>query len=219
MTTHVDKTYAALIGHPAPRDLEWTSFVALWEERADSTEQETGDRLAVRMNGHREVFHRPHDGRVSIEDVERARHLLSSTPEPKGSGSLLVVALDDESARILDFDLDDAAVRETGEKVTDTDSRARRLRTVARRSGRDDEADLVHYFDAVAAEIRATRPPSPFVLLGHGTGTSNAAEQFAERLRAAHHDVAERIASMGVIDLSAASDSDIEAAAQAAVGR
>jgi hypothetical protein len=86
MTAHARKTYEAILGSPAPRDLEWTQFEAMWRHMAQEVERESGDRLAVRMHGHREVFRRPHDGRVSIEDVECGRHLLRSTPDVKGSG-------------------------------------------------------------------------------------------------------------------------------------
>ena len=77
MNAHNRKTRDAILGHPAPRDIEWTQFINMWEDVADEVEQEHGDRLSVSLNGHREVFHRPHDGRVSIEDIELARHLLA----------------------------------------------------------------------------------------------------------------------------------------------
>lgn len=217
MTTHADKTYAKITGTPAPRDLEWSEFITFWEDRADQVEQETGDRLAVRFGGHREVFHRPHDGRVSIEDVERARHLLAATPEAKGHGELLAVALDAEHARFFDFDLDASTVSDTEHTVTDEDRRAHHLRTVERHSGHDDERDLLHYFDAVAEALRSTEPGRPFVVLGHGHGKADIAVEFVERLRAAHADVAARVTAVSALDLSAASDAHIEAAAQEAV--
>ncbi|WP_427891803.1 hypothetical protein ACQHIV_04125 [Kribbella sp. GL6] len=74
MDGHVRKTYEAILAQPAPRDLLWDRFVTLWRDIADDVEDENGDRLAVKRNGHRVVFHRPHNGRVSIEDVEMARH-------------------------------------------------------------------------------------------------------------------------------------------------
>ncbi|CAM2758483.1 hypothetical protein [Skermania piniformis] len=213
MNANTRKTYTAILGHPAPRNLDWKKFVQLWESLADNVEQESGDRLAVTMNGHREVFHRPHNATVSIEDIERARHLLAASPKPKGSGTLVAVTVDNERARIITFDLDAQAVVDHEHVVDDHDPRARRLRTVERRTGRDDEHDLTGYFDDLAAALTADAADRTFVVLGHGAGKSNAAEQFVERLRAEHHQLAEHLAGVGVIDLSAASDADIEAKA------
>lgn len=217
MSTHTDKTYAALTGTPAPRDLAWTDFVALWKQRADSAEEESGDRLAVQMNGHRVVFHRPHDGRVSIEDVERARHLLAATATSEGSGSLLVVAIDAEHARIIDFDLNATDVEDTARTITDEDARAHHLRTVERHTGHDDQQDLHRFYDQVADALRVDGSTQDFVVVGHGDGKADVAVQFVERLGIAHHDVAARVVSIKRVDLSTATDAIIEAAAIAAV--
>lgn len=76
MNAHVRKTIAEILGSPAPRQLKWEPFAHVWDDVADSVEDEHGDRFVVHINGEREVFHRPNDGIVPIEDIERARHLL-----------------------------------------------------------------------------------------------------------------------------------------------
>lgn len=80
MPTHAEKIHARLSGSGvrAPRDITWAEFESFWKEVADEVVEEKGDRLAVTMNGHRQVFRRQHDGLVSIEDVELARHLLAA---------------------------------------------------------------------------------------------------------------------------------------------
>ncbi|WP_295011648.1 hypothetical protein [uncultured Microbacterium sp.] len=219
MSDHADRVSAALMGSPAPRDLAWTDFVMLWKERADEVEEESGDRLAVRMNGHRVVFRRPHDGVVSIQDVEDARHLLTAQPVEKGEGRLLAVTMDDERARIWDFDLDATTVQDETHTLRDGDPRAHHLRTVERHTGRDDERDLVHYFDEVADRMQTEFAGRRFVLFGHGDGTSDAAALFAARLRKEHPLVAGAMIAEERIDLSAATPADIEAAAQKAAAR
>lgn len=211
MNGHTRKTYEKIVGEPAPRDLEWDSFVTLWEDIADRVEQESGDRLAVDMNGHREVFRRPHDGIVSIEDVEQARHLLAKTPDLKGSGHVLAVTVDAKGARILDFDLDTAKVEDTEKDVKDDDPRSRRLRTVEKKTGHDDVGDLDAFFTDLADALTPIVADRTFVVFGHGTGKSNVAELFVERLRDKHHDLAEKVVAVADIDLSAATDADIEA--------
>lgn len=219
MNSHTRKTYDAILGEPAPRDLEWRKFVTLWKDIADAVSNESGDRLSVAMHGHREVFRRPHDGRVSIEDVERARHLLADTPSDKGSGRLLVVTIDDREARILDFDLDVPQIRDTEQEVRDHDARSHHLRTVERHAGHDDIADLNRFFDELADSVRKEAKGRRFVVLGHGHGKADAAAEFVHRLRAKHHDVGAWLAGVGSIDLSAANDAEIEAKAQEIVRR
>ncbi|MFE7720501.1 hypothetical protein ACFU44_15830 [Nocardia rhizosphaerihabitans] len=214
MNAHTRKTMAAIAGHPAPRDLEWTTFRTMWADIADEVEQESGDRLAVKMNGHREVFHRQHDGRVSIGDIEHARQLLADHPELKGSGTLFVVAMDSEIARILHFDLETTGVSDTEHDVRNHDPVARHLRTVERHTGHDDHQVYLRYFDDLAVALLEEIGPQTFVLLGHGTGKSDVAEDFLLRLKEKNHALADRVAGVGVIDLSAADDAAIEAAAQ-----
>lgn len=211
MTNEADKTYAAITAPRAPRDVEWGDFIAMWRERAESVSEESGDRLAVKMSGHRVVFRRQHDGLVGIEDVERARHLLRSRPEDRGSGSVLAVVIDEERARILEFDLDAQKVDlDDHHDVHDGDPRAHHLRTVERHTGRDDKQDLTHFFDELAEELAQHDAGERFVVIGHGRGTSDAAEGFVERLRAHHPLVAGQVAGVVGADLSAITDDGIE---------
>lgn len=215
MNSKTRKTYTAILGSPAPRDLDWAKFEHLWTDIADKVENESGDRLAVDFHGHREVFHRPHDGRVGIEDIERARHLIKASPELKGSGEIVAVVVDAKEARVLVFDLDSAKVVDDEHTVRDSDPRARRLRTVERKTGRDDEHDLSHFFDDLAQAVAQDAPGLPFVVLGHGEGKSDVAAGFVERLKAHHADVAEHAVGTARIDISAANDAAIESAAVA----
>lgn len=212
MNSNTRKTYTAILSAPAPRDLAWTKFENLWSDIADKVENESGDRLAVDYHGHREVFRRQHDGRVGIEDIERARHLLKSTPDLKGHGEVAAVVIDAKQARILVFDLDHTKTVDDEHTVRDSDPRARHLRTVERQTGRDDEHDLTHFFDELAKVIVVDIPDQPFVIFGHGDGKSDVAAEFLERLRSHHAEIGERAVGTDRIDISAANDSDIEAA-------
>jgi intein/homing endonuclease len=209
MDAHNRKTIATILAHPAPRQLKWEKFLHVFDDVADSVENESGDRLAVEMNGHRTVFHRPHNGVVSIEDIERARHLLLATPDLKGAGTALVVTVDTETARLIDFDLDTEKVSETEQDVHNPDRRARRMRTVEKRTGNDDEQVLVTFFEDIAAALKSDGDRT-FVVLGHGAGKSDVAAELVARLKAHHPDVAAHLAGVGEIDLSAANDDAIE---------
>lgn len=216
MNAHNRKTYEAITRGRAPRALEWAQFVSLWQDVADDVEQETGDRLAVHLNGHRVVFRRQHDGLVSLEDIEHARRLLASTPPDRDTGRLLVVAIDDERARIITYVRGDGPTTEQQSRtIRDTEPAARRLRTVERRTGRDDVHDLTGYFDDIAAALTALADDVPLVVLGAGHGKSAAAESFAQRLRTHHSVLGQRLRGVGRVDLSSATDTDLETAALA----
>ncbi|MFD3591519.1 hypothetical protein ACFWU5_02235 [Nocardia sp. NPDC058640] len=214
MNQHTRKTLASIKGHPAPTDIEWTQFITMWEDIADEVEQEHGDRLAVKMNGHREVFHRQHNGRVSIGDIEHARQLLKDHPELKGSGDMFVVAMDSEKARVLHFDLATPGVTDTEHDVINHDKVAHHIRTVEHHTGHDDPQVFLKYFDDIAVALIEEIGTEDFVLLGHGRGNSDVADDFVKRLKEINPPLAKRIAGVGVIDLSAANDAAIESAAQ-----
>jgi arginine repressor len=211
VNAHTRKTIAKIQSHPAPRQLKWNDFVRVWDDVADSVEYEKGDRLVVHINNERVVFHRPHNDVVSIDDIERARALLSTRPESGEAGTLLAVTIDTKGARLIDYDLDSARTLKTERDVRNSDPHARRMRAVERRTGTDNEEGLLHYFDDVAVAVGETG--ETFVVLGTGGGKSDVAAEFIGRLQDRHPQVAEHLAGSGSIDLSAASDSDIEAKA------
>ncbi|RSN55037.1 hypothetical protein DMH01_32345 [Amycolatopsis sp. WAC 04182] len=78
--SQICRTYEAIFAQPVTRDLEWTAFVALWNDLADFV-VESGEELTVTIQGRCEVFCRPSGGWVSTEDVERAREALVA-PQP-----------------------------------------------------------------------------------------------------------------------------------------
>lgn len=137
MSNHPEKTKERILAGPAPRDIESTHFMTMWENYADRVQQESGDHLAVDINGRRQVFRRQHDGLVDIEDIEHARHLFAAHETTEGSGRLFVT-LSHEDARFYDFYLS---------------ARGHHMRTVEKKTGRDDENDLKRFFDDLVADL------------------------------------------------------------------
>jgi hypothetical protein len=126
------------------------------------------------------------------------------------------VAIDDERARIITYQLGDGPTTEQQSRtIRDTEPTSRRLRTVERRRGRDDIHDLTGYFDDIAAALASYPDEVPLVVLGAGHGKSAAAESFAERLRTHHSVIGHRLLGVGRVDLSSATDTDLQTAALA----
>lgn len=220
VTSKPEKIRERILGHPAPRDIEWRDFITMWEHYADRVEEESGDRLAVNMNGHRVVFRREKDGLVGIQGVEDARHLFAAHESTEGSGTLFVVTLTEKDARFYDFDLSAHDVEvDQHEHERNPDPRGHHMRTVERKTGRDDEADLDRFFDDLVAELGKDARGRDFVLLGHGAGKSNAAEAFVKFLEHRHSQLRDHLIAVGDIDLSAAGEPEIEKKAQQLAGR
>jgi hypothetical protein len=214
MDAHTRKTLEAITGGRAPRELDWKKFETFWRNVADSVENESGDRLAVTLNGHRSVFHRPHDARVTMAEIEQARHLLNEAAAPSATPDLLVLVMDQERTRFVELGAPGSGWRRELEQVENDDHRARRLRTVERRSTKHDEVTLDPYFDAVALALVPAARNLPVVLLGHGAGASNIADLFLVRLESHHAQLVPLITASGEADLSTATLADIDEAAR-----
>ena len=94
------------------------------------------------------------------------------------------MAIDDERARIITYELGDGpTTKQQTRTIHDTDPNSRRLRTVERRTGRDDVRDLTGFLNDIATALASYPDEVPLVVLGAGHGKSAAAESFAQRLR------------------------------------
>ncbi|WP_312898475.1 hypothetical protein [Corynebacterium variabile] len=175
--------------------------------------------MAVDINGHRQVFRRQHDGLVEIEDIEHARHLFAAHETTEGSGCLFVT-LSHYNARFYDFDLSANVVEvDQHEHEKNPDARGHYMRTVEKKTGRDDENDLKRFFDDLVADLNKDAAGRDFVLLGHCAGKSNAAQAFAEYLEKDTHLLHAHVIVVGDIDLSSAGEPELEKKAQKLVGR
>ena len=189
------------------------------ENYADRVQQESGDRLAVDINGHRQVFRRQHDGLVEIEDIEHARHLFAAHETTEGSGRLFVT-LSHDNAGFYDFDLSAHDVEvDQHEHEKNPGARGHHMRTVEKKTGCDDENDLKRFFDDLVADLNKDAAGRDFVLLGHGTGKFNAAQAFAEYREKDTHPLHAHVIAVGDIDLSSAGEPELEKKAQELAGR
>lgn len=98
-------------------------------------------------------------------------------------------------------------------------ARGHYMRTVEKKTGRDDENDLKRFFDDLVADLNKDAAGRDFVLLGHGTGKFNAAQAFAEYREKDTHPLHAHVIAVGDIDLSSAGEPELEKKAQELAGR
>lgn len=53
-------TLAAIFAKPVPQDIRWTDIESLIKTLDGKVEEREGSRVAIKLNGIRAVFHRPH---------------------------------------------------------------------------------------------------------------------------------------------------------------
>jgi len=205
------RTLEAIFRHPVPSNLAWLDALHLIEKLGVAGREPNG-RLLFTIAGHREVFHQPHGKELTTEEVARLRKLLESagvtatsvdvvqedrTAEPATLD--IVVAVDHQQARLF--------------AIQGTSGTARTLRPydphhflhhLAHRQERElrgqREPEEPSYYAQIAA---ALAPARRIVLLGHGTGHSNAAVHLEEALRAKHPEISKRVVAVRAVDLSA----------------
>jgi hypothetical protein len=181
-------------------------------ERLGTATQEPNGRLLLTVGAHREVFHQPHGKELSAEEIARLRKFLESagvtpssvdvvddnrTAEPAERDML--VAVDHHQARLFTIE----GTQETTRTLRPYDPH-HFLHHLAHRQERElrgqREPEEPSYCSQVAA---ALAPARRIVVLGHGTGHSNAAAHLEEVLRAKHPEIFKRVVAVRTVDLSA----------------
>jgi hypothetical protein len=221
------RTLEALFRHPTAHNLEWMDVVALIEKIG--VVQEKGDnKFSFDVGGEHYLMHKPHTKDLTSSEVVDLRHFLQraawSPEEPSQAAAhpetpppTLMVVVDHHGAKIYRIDLasDDASKRE----ITPYDphhflhhlTHKDQLREQGQRAPED--ADFYKRIgDALAAGGR-------IVVVGHGTGKSNAAAHLTEYLRTHHRETYQRIVHEIEADLSAVTTPQLLALAEQALGR
>ena len=216
------RTLEAVFRHPVPGNLAWSDALHL-VERLGTTRQEPNGRLLFAIGEHRHVFHRPHTKDLTPEEIAQLRKFLEAagvTPDSPDVGEQqdhaaesasldMLVAVDHHQARLF--------------AIEDTSETARRLRPydphhflhhLTHKQERElrgqREPEEPSYYSEIVAELARARR---IVLLGHGTGHSNAAAHLEQVLRAKHPDIHKRVVATKAVDLSAVTEPQLLASA------
>ena len=211
------RTLEAVFRHPIPNNLAWSDALHLIE-RLGTAHQEPNGRLLLTLGEHRHVFHQPHTKELTPEDVAQLRKFLESagiTPDSvqvaeetradEFSTLDMVVAVDHHQARI--FTIEGRSGSERRLRPYDPHHFLHHLTHRQERELRGQrEPEEPSYYLQIAS---ALAPAQRIVLLGHGTGHSNAAAHLEELLRAKHPDICRRVVATKALDLSAITEPQI----------
>jgi hypothetical protein len=215
------RTLEAIFRHPTAHNIAWSDATHLID-RLGNVHQEANGRVLFAIGEHRHVFHEPHIKELTQEQVAQLRGFLESagvTPRsvtvveengaPESPTFDVVVAIDHHQTRLF-------AIQ--GESETERTLRPydpyHFLHHLSHRQDRElrgqREPEEPSYYAQIAAGLV---PARRVVILGHGSGHSDAAAHLKEVLRAKHPEIFKRVVAAAAVDLSALTEPQLLALA------
>jgi len=192
LNRHHAATLAAIFERPARHNIRWVDVVHLVEAAGAVDERHDG-RFKFTIGSRSEVFDRPRDKDIGIEQLEDLRRMFRGTDfEPKkaesgvsvlehGAHNVLdirnqpvIVTIDFHESRIYPL----SAPPHTDPETIKADDPRGHYHNVYHRHGNPNgtyEADSPEYWRTLAAHLE---PASAILLLGHGKGKANASHHF-----------------------------------------
>jgi hypothetical protein len=219
------RTLDAIFRHPISSNIAWSDASHLID-RLGTVRQESNGRLLLAIGEHRHVFHAPHAKALTPEEVAQLRRFLESAGVTPASVEVveeeraaefttpdMVVAIEHHQTRLFTI----AGASEIARTLRPYDPH-HFLHHPSHRQNRElrgqREPEEPSYYSQVAAALASARR---IVVLGHGTGHSNAAAHLDEVLRAKHPEIHSRIVATKVVDLSAITEPQLLALALTAL--
>jgi hypothetical protein len=217
----------AVFRHPAAQNLEWMDVLGLIA-RIGVVNEKGDNKFAFDVGGQHLQMHKPHSKDLTSSEVADLRHFLQragwspqgpsqSAAGPEPAAPTLMVVIDHHGAKI--YRIDPARGVDAKREIRPYDPHyfLHHLthKEESRQQGQRAPEDAAFYQqigDALAAG-------GGIVVVGHGTGKSNAAEHLIEYLRTHRRDTYERIVREIGTDLSATTTPQLLALAEQALDR
>jgi hypothetical protein len=209
------RTLDAIFHHPAPHNLGWMDVLRLLRHLG-SADERTDGKYSLMINGHHLIFHKPHGKHLDASEVADLRHYFASSgispDNPYGtpatatpSSADIIVLIDHHGAKLYQIHL---SSNQQAETVTPYDPHHflhhLHHRDETSEQGQRPAEDLTFY-DRIAAALHGDR----IVLLSHGTGSSNASNVLAERLKKQHSSIYAKIVGQAEVNTSAMTEAEI----------
>jgi len=202
------RTLEAIFRHPAAHNLGWMDVVELITEIGTMDQKASGE-YDLLVAGKHHLMHKPHTKDLTGAEVSDLRHFLQdagwspqaqSEAVPETASPSLLIVVDHHGAKI--YRIDDASGGAEGKGIAPYDPHhfLHHLshKGQAQEKGQRAPEDITFYkriADAVAAGGK-------IIVVGHGTGKSNAANHLTEYLRVHHAETYKRVVAELTADLS-----------------
>lgn len=214
-------TIEALYQHPLSHNLEWSGVVALFE-KLGTVDQKGHNEIAFGIGGEHHRVHKSHSKDLTATEVMAFRHMLtragwapqvaasktgaatSGMPAAvTGVSPDLLVVVDHHEARVFQLDV---SSKEAGNHVIRPDDPHHLLHHVSHndqaREQRQRTPEDHAFYESIAHAIQPVGASSGVVVvIGHGTGRSNAAHHLIEFLQKHHPATARKVVYEVVADL------------------
>jgi hypothetical protein len=216
MNDHIRKDHddllESLVGGKLPRNLSWSAVVDLIGQIGE-VQSHGNDEFAFVVGSQRGFFKRPSSHNLDVAEISRLRAFLkesevSGKPAKAHQFGRVVVVIDHHAAHIC-HDLGGSRPQdEVTVKPYDPFGFQHHLihRKEAHYKG-DHVPEEDSYYEKIATDLVHAEA---IILIGHGTGKSNAAEFLSEYLKAHHPETFQRIIATETADLSALTEPEIE---------
>jgi hypothetical protein len=202
----------SLLGGKLPRDLSWSSVVDLIG-KIGKVEPHGNDEFLFEVGSQRELFKRPSGHNLDVEEISRLRKFLKDAGvEGKPAGTYpqgrTVVVIDHRIARIYHDAGGSVPEDEVNVRPHDPFGFHRHLihRKEAHYEG-ERVPEETSFYEEIAMDLAHAEA---IILIGHGTGKSNAAGILNEYMKTHHREVFPRIIAVETADLSALTEPEIE---------
>ncbi len=205
------RTLEAIFRHPLAHNLEWIDVVALID-RLGSVQEQPNHEFVLELAGQRHLMRRPHKKDLTTDEVLQLRHFITraglsperpseTEPRPVPAAADLMVVVDHHGAKIFQIDVASDAASEHVIRPYDPHHFLHHLthKDEDRERGQRAPEEPAYYEKIGAAVALAGR----IVVVGHGTGKSNAADHLIAYLRAHHPQTYQRVVREVSADLSA----------------
>lgn len=211
------RTVEALYQHPLSHNLEWSGVVSLFE-RLGTVDHKGHNEIAFGLGGEHHRVHKPHGKDLTTAEVMTFRHMLTRAGwAPQGTASKtgavtkgkaaaatlepadLLVVVDHHEARLYHLDVRSA---DLVDHVIKPFNPHHLLHHVSHKDQEREQRQRMPedhaFYESIA---QAVLPAGAIVVIGHGTGRSNAAHHLIEFLHKHHPDTARKVVCEVVADL------------------
>lgn len=213
ITDSNQKTLDTIFSHPLAHNLEWRDVVTLIEKIGE-VDRKANHEVTFVVGGARHRFHKPHTKDLAGPEVIEVRKFLQQAgwspaepPQPVAAASppapSLMAVVDHHEARLYSIAASSSGAPAFEIRPYDPHHFLHHLTHKDQSSEAGQRApEDGSFYERIAQALSAA---DRIVVVGHGTGKSNAAHHLAEYLRSHHPGTHRRIASELVADLSSVS--------------